>query len=216
MPSTGGMLMKIFLKINLILLAVLLTVASGFFMSCDAEVKEGDSVAESTDSAESKTDATTAAETYEAIDPNKSKIEYLNEKSDFVFKLLQTVSPEELEEHSAEKTDYGYVIKMEQFVFIDYVDRAGTMETYKWEYRLTQNADGEYRVTEIYTDSPLALIGGIMLETKSDVIEERFLQSGFHVVRDDESITAFSDDAIVKISRTGGISATIAVVVGEE
>ena len=210
------MLMKIFLKINLILLAVLLTVASGLFMSCEAEGQLSANAVESGSAAVTESKAVTTAETYEAIDPNKSKIEYLNEKSDFAFMLLQVVSPEELEEHSAEKTDYGYVIKMEQFVFIDYVDRAGTMEEYKWEYRLTQNADGEYRVTEIYTDSPLALIGGIMLETKSDVIEERFLQSGFHVVRDDESITAFSDDAIVKISRTGGISATITVVVGEK
>ena len=208
--------MKIFLKINLILLAVLLTVASGFFMSCEAEGQLSANAVESGSAAATESKAVTTAETFEAVDSNKSKIDYLNEKSDFVFKLLQTVSPEELEEHSAEKTDYGYVIKMEQFVFIDYVDRAGTMEEYKWEYRLTQNADGEYRVTEIYTDSPLALIGGIMLETKSDVIEERFLQSGFHVVRDDESITAFSDDAIVKISRTGGISATITAVVGEE
>jgi len=208
--------MKVFLKTNLILLAVLLALVSGAFMSCDAEVKEGDSVAESTDSAESKPDATTAAETYEAIDPNKSKIEYLNEKSDFAFMLLQVVSAEELEEHMAEKTDYGYVIKMEQVVFTDYVDRAGTMDVYDWEYRLTEGAEGEYRVTEIYTNSTFSVIGSITLETKSDVIEERFLQSGFHVFMDDDGFTAVSDDAIVKISRTGGISATITAVVGEE
>lgn len=208
--------MKVFLKTNLILLAVLLALVSGAFMSCGAEVKEGDSVAESTDSAESKTDATTAAETYEAIDPNKSKIEYLNEKSDFDFMLLQVVSTEELEEHMAEKTDYGYVIKMEQVVFTDYVDRAGTMDVYDWEYRLTEGADGEYRVTEIYTNSTFSVIGSITLETKIDVIEERFLQSGFHVFKDDDGFTAVSDDAIVKISRTGGISATITAVVGEK